>query len=312
MKVIYKKWESGQGFEEMQAKIYNQVSGLPARAEEIGPRNNHRGKEATRYALKDDGKPLAYITSEILHGEPGRAHIGYPWSLPECPADVKDKLFDDLLNYLYSIDGIMQIRTAVVKASKTMKAQTEYFLDRGFIENERHYRYNLDMDVVETASREIIEETASLTARAATEKDIAALVELSNLDPYLRYEFPNEEGFVTYFKDRVLKDGHCIILYDQERPVMATAPLRFKPDGNFLKGDEDRYIMRFTASRPGYEYAWDRLVIELAKECNRAGLTDFPIRASFGYRASGPTAIGIAGLQSNIELVEIFYVHNRK
>ena len=39
MKVKYMKWESGQGLEEVQAKIYTEVSGLPARAEQIGPRN---------------------------------------------------------------------------------------------------------------------------------------------------------------------------------------------------------------------------------------------------------------------------------
>jgi hypothetical protein len=312
MKVVYRKWESGQGLEEIQAKIYTTVSGLPARAEEIGPRNDHRGKESTRYALTEDGKPLAYITSDISDTEPGRAHIGYPWSLPECPLEAKEKLFNDLLDHLYSLNGIRQVRTAVVTGSKTKKEQIQYFLDRGFTETERLYQYYLDMNVNETAAKDITGEEAILTARVATEDDIPALVELCLADTNLRNAFPNEEGFTTYFRERVLKDGHCVMLFDSDRPVMATAPLRFKPDGNLLRGDEDRYIMRFTASRPGYEYAWDRLVIELARECKAAGLTDFPIRTFFGYRATGPAAIGIAEMQFNIELAEIFYVHRKE
>jgi len=58
MIVKYKKWESGKGLEEIQANIYTEISGLPAQAERIGPRNDERGEDATRYALTEDGKPL--------------------------------------------------------------------------------------------------------------------------------------------------------------------------------------------------------------------------------------------------------------
>ncbi len=311
MKVEYKKWEPGQGLEEIQARIYTEVSGLPARAEEIGPRNDNRGKEATRYALTEVGTPLAYITSDILDDEPGSALIGYPWSLQNCPREVKDKLFNDLLEYLYNLEGINRIRTAVVADSKTKREQINYFEERGFIEAERNYRYNLDMDVNKTAEQKSDSESVKLTVRGATEKDIENLIDLALADNRLRYAFPDRSGFATYFGDRVLKDGHCILLFDGDKLVASTAALRFKPDGRILKGEEDRIIMRYTAFLPGYEFSWDRLAIELAKECKAAGMMEIPIRVTFGFEARGAVAMGVANMQPNIELYQIMYTHQR-
>ena len=72
MKVEYKNWESGKKYEEVQAKIYVEVSGMPATAEQIGPRNDQRGVDATRYAFTKDGEPLAYITSDVIDENQGR------------------------------------------------------------------------------------------------------------------------------------------------------------------------------------------------------------------------------------------------
>lgn len=315
MKVQYKKWESGKGLEEIQAQIYTEVSGLPARPEQIAPRNDDRGADATRYALTEDGKALAYVTSSISNDEPWRGFIGYPWSMKDCPAEVKDKIFQELLDHLYSKDGIKQVRSAIVVGSKTKKEQINYLKGKGFVESERFYTYTKDLNIEKSAAIKVEEkfdgQEAELISRVATEKDIPALVELCLADPHLRGAFPDEEAFTTYFKDRVLKDGHCVMLFDGDKPVSATAPLRFAPEGNILKGEEERYIMRFTAARPGYEYSWNRLTIELAKECKAGGMTDIPLRVWFGFRAGGPAAIGLTKMNPDIELNEIFYVHER-
>jgi hypothetical protein len=315
MKVQYKKWESGQGLEEIQAQIYTEVSGLPARAEQIGPRNDDRGTDATRYALTEDGKPLAYVTSATGGDESWRGFIGYPWSMKDCPRDVKDKLFDELLEHVYSTEGVKQVRTAVVVGSKTKDEQIEYFKEKGFEEAERYYTYTKDLDIEKSAAIDVKKKfdgkEAELTSRVATEDDISALVELCLADPNLRRAFPDEEAFSAYFKDRVLADGHCVMLFDGDKLVSASAPLKFAPDGNLVKGEEDRYIMRFTAARPGYEFAWNRLTIELAKECKAAGMTDLPLRTWFGFRTQGAAAIGLAKMNPDIELNEIFYVHQK-
>jgi len=315
MKVQYKKWESGQGLEEIQAQIYTEVSGLPARAEQIGPRNDDRGADATRYALTEDGKPLAYVTSVTGGDEPWRGFIGYPWSVKNCPREVKDKLFAELLDHIYSIDGIKQIRTAVVMGSKTAKEQIDYFKEKGFVESEQYYLYTKDLDIKKSAAIDVKKKfegkEAELSSRVATEKDIPALIELCLSDPSIRGAFPNEDAFTRYFKDRVLKDGHCVMLFDGDKLVAASAPLKFVPDGNILRGDEERYIMRFTATRPGYEFSWNRLAIEIAKECKSAGMTEYPLRAWFGFRANGAAAIGLTKMNPDMELNEIFLVHQK-
>jgi hypothetical protein len=315
MEIQYTKWESGKGLEEIQAQIYTEVSGLPALPEQIGPRNDERGTDATRYALTKDGKPLAYVTSFTVNDEPWRGFIGYPWSLNECPTEAKHKIFDELLEHLYSKDGIQRIETAVVIGSKTNKEQIEYFKEKGFTESERIYTYTKDLDLKKSAAIDVNKKfegvEAELTSRVATEKDIPDLVELCQADPRLRRAFPSEDAFTDYFRDRVLKDGHCVMLFDNDRIVAATAPLKFAPDGRILSGDEERYIMRFTATRPGFEFTWNRLVIELAKECNTAGLTELPLRTVFGFRAEGAAAIGLAKMNPDIELNEIIYVHQR-
>ena len=125
MKVQYKKWESGKGLEEIQANIYTEVSGLPAQAEQIGPRNDERGEDATRYVLTEDGKPLAYVTSATDTDQPQRGFIGYPWSMKDCTTVEKEKIFTELMDQIYNLDGINQIRSGVVIGSKTKKEHTE-------------------------------------------------------------------------------------------------------------------------------------------------------------------------------------------
>lgn len=308
MDVKYKKWKSGEGLEEVQARIYTEVSGIPARAEEIGPRNDERGTEASRYAFSKEGEPLAYITSLVSDEALGRIHIGYPWSLPNCPVEVKDKLLSDIITHYKGQETTKQIRTSVVLASKTKDAQIEFFEKRGFVEDEKAYRFAKDYDIVKTSKLELSGSEANLKCKIATDDDLDTLIELTKADPYMSQAFPNDDAYVPYFKDRVLKDGHAVILYDGDKAVAASAPLLFKPDGRLLDGDEDKVIMRFTSLLPGYTYAWSRLLVEVAKEAKKAGLKDYPIRAMFGFLSRGSVVGGMARIEPDFEEVETFFV----
>ncbi|MBY8999067.1 MAG: hypothetical protein KGD60_15180 [Candidatus Thorarchaeota archaeon] len=310
MNVVYKKWNPEEKLEEAQAKIYTDVSGLPARAEEIKPRNIQRGEDSTRYALTKDGDPLAYVTSWIHDDNHEEGGIGYPWSLPECPPEAKEKIFDELFAHLKKEKKLKKINTGIVLSSKVVKDQIQFFEERGFKETERAYRYTKDLDVAKFASKNLEGKYAELKSRQATEDDVDLLIDIAMSDPQLNRAFPDEAGFRTYFETRVLKDGHAILVLDGDKVVAASAALKLKPDGLFLFGDEERVLMRFTAIRPGYNHAWKRLVVEFAKEVKSAGWENTPIRVGFGFSTEGVVASGVAGMDSDLEEFELFMAYN--
>ncbi|MFX1508871.1 MAG: hypothetical protein ACFFBR_01060 [Promethearchaeota archaeon] len=305
MKIVYRHWEPDQGLEDIQAKIYTEASGLPVRAEQIRARNMSRDPKMTRYALKENGDPLAYITSRDSTSEKGRTYIGYPWTMPGAPPDVQAKLFDDLFAFLKKRKETEEIATTVVLSAKIAKQQLAYWQEKGFEEDERLYRYLLDFTVKEIGSWKLGKELTTLTSREATNKDLKYLYEISKLDPTLSGEFQTEEARESYFKDRVLKDGHAVLLFDKEKVIAASAPLKIEPDQLFLIADEPRVIMRFTAIRPGYQYAWKRLVVEIAKEMKTAGWSDIPLRTNFFFSTNAPIAINFAEMRPELQMFEI-------
>lgn len=295
MNVEYKNWETGKKYEEVQAKIYTEVSGIPANPEQIGPRNDGRGADATRYAFTKDGEPLAYITSDVVDENQGRVLVGYPWSLPRCPIDVKDKLLKDMIDQLKKKETTRTIVTSVVLQSKTSDDQIAYFKERGFVEDENGFTFNKDFDVEQKSKEKLDGPAGALKAKVATDDDLETLIALTKEDPRMSTAFPNDEAYLPYFKDRVLKDGHAVILFDGETAVAASAPLLFKPDGRVLQGDEERVIMRFTSVKPGCNYAWQRLLVEVAKCAIDAGWDKTPIRVGFGFSSQDPLSVAIAG-----------------
>ncbi|MHA1137291.1 MAG: hypothetical protein ACTSSE_12470 [Candidatus Thorarchaeota archaeon] len=309
MKVQYKNWESGKGLEEIQAKIYTEVSGIPVNPEQIGPRNDERGTDATRYAFTKEGEPLVYITSDIVDADNGRVLVGYPWSLPECPIEVKDKLLNDMIDHLKNKEGTQTIITSVVLQSKTKNEQIEYFEKRGFVEDERGFAFNKDFDIEKTIKKEFDGPAGALKAKVATDDDLDTLIELTKVDPRMNSAFPNDDAYEPYFKDRVLKDGYAVILFDGNEAVAASAPLLFKPDGRILQGDEDRVIMRFTSIRPGHSYAWKRLLVEVAKAAKDAGWSKTPIRAGFGFTSRDILATSIIEVIPEITQYSVNFVY---
>ena len=309
MDVEYKNWESGKGLEEVQAKIYTEVSGLPARAEDIGPRNDQRGSDMTKYALTKEGEPLAYITSWQSNSEPGSYGIGYPWSLPNCPKDVKIKMFKEQLNYLKSKKDLKRIRTAVVVASKTAKDQIRFFEENGFVEDESVVRFNKDFDVKSLSKITVNTKAATLKVRIATNDDVDILIDLVKSDKQLGNYFPTREAAKGYFEGRVLKDGHAVILFDKDIAVAASALLKMDPDNFIVRADSERIIPRFVAIRPSYRYAYDRLLAELAKEALVAKWQDVPLRVGLGFETEDYAISLLAESQPEMYVYEILMAY---
>lgn len=304
MKVVYKNYEADQGLDELQAKIYTEASGLPATAEEIRARNIERDQKMTQYALTEAGEPLAYVTCRDSSSELGRTYIGYPWKLPDCPKEAQMKLFAEQLDYLKNREETKSIGSTVVMGSKIAEKQLEFLYTQGFREDDQIYFYNEDFEAKEVSKWKLNEVESSYTAKVATVEDVKGLMDLIKSDSYIRNAFPNDDAMRAYLVDRVLKDGHAIVILKDDKMVAASAALRLTPDSPSLVGDEDRFIMRFSAIRPGYKGVWRRLVIEIAKELVASKLVDVPFRLRTTYTSRDPVAAGIAEIKPEIELFE--------
>ncbi len=312
MKIKYTVWEPDKGLEDIQAEIFSHASGIPERADIIRQRNLQRAPEMTRYALTEDGKPLAYVTARDSSSGEGRTYIGYPWTMPDCPEKVQLKIFDELLSYLEEREETTEIGTTIITRSNLREQQAEFFSKRGFEEDERIFTYILPLDVVETSKLAVSEKAAALKSKVATEDDIDHLVEIFMAEEGLRSQVADEAAAKSYFTDRVLPTGHAVLLYDGDTVVAGTAPLRSEPDGNRVRGDEERIIMRFTAIRPGYEFAWTRLLVEMAKECKKAGWTDIQIQAESWVTGEGAAIAGLAEIRPELNDFEAVWLRKKE
>ncbi len=312
MKIVYKHYKPNQGLEEVRAKIYTKATGLPANAEQIRIQAEGRDPKLMRFAFTKEGKPLAYISASGGDYEPWSIGMGYPWALPGCPKEVQEKLFEDLFGYLKRQKKIQEIGTNVTYESKIHKEQIRFFLEKGFIEKERFFVSDHDIDVKEAAKWKMTKDIKSLRGRKATQKDRDALIDICLADPQSRSAFPNRDAWVSYFDDRVLKAGHAVMVFKGNKLVAASAPLRYKPDGVFLTGKGERTIMRFTAIRPGYTHAWKRLLIEVAKECVAAKWTDIPLRVRWGFSTSSYAAPALMSKDSEFKEVSVILAYTKK
>ncbi len=305
MKVIYRHYEPEQKLEEIRAQIYTTASGLPATADQIRVQALNSDPKLMRFAFTEKDEPLAYISASGSDSQPWTIGMGYPWSLPGCPSNVQEKIFKDLISYIKRNEKIQEITTGVVWASKIANDQIQFFQENGFTEKERVFLYSLDYDITEVSQWKLTKDISSFSSRVATSKDVNQLVELCQSDPIIRNAFPTQEAWKSYFEDRVLKDGHAVMVFKGNQVVAASAPLRFKPDGIFLRGNEERIIMRFRAVRPGHQEAWKRLLIELTKEAVAAGWTDLPLRESIFFSTNSLTATILAEQHPDIEETQI-------
>ncbi len=308
MKVKYRHYEPDLGLEELQAKVYSEVSGLPTSAKEIKERiqGDKRDPKMIRYALTDEKEILAYVQARDSPIRLGRTAISYPWALQECPKEVQYRLFDDLVAYLRKRQNTKEIITGVVLRSLIKDQQLKFFQEKGFFEKERISRYISDYDIRELVTWKISEEITEFTSRLGTLDDLDQLIDLIQRDSYTSLMLPTSKAITDYLKKKVLKDGHLILIFEDDLLVAARAPLLIEPDNNLIKENEgERVIIRFSAIRPGYQTAWKRLLIEISKECAIAGWSEIPLRAYFWFFAMSPPAMALVELDPKFEVLEI-------
>ncbi len=259
--IEYTFYESGKGFERVQADLFNSNTRSNVSAEDIEQKiiRNKKDPRLLRYAFTEENKPLAYIQASQVSST--IYYLGYPWCTTDCPPSVQEKLFSDMLTYLKSkkpkeIQYWIRFDWPQVK---------DFFLERDFKLKVKGLEYSFD---IEKLSNQHIDQLSKYKSRLAAEDDINSLIDLGRSDKELHEAGLTEEFFQDYFKNKVLKDGHCIIISHDSQDVCASAPLLDQPSS-----DSPNLLLRFTATRPGYEEAWPLLLTEIAKECKKAGWT---------------------------------------
>ncbi|MFX0084660.1 MAG: hypothetical protein ACFFAU_03220 [Candidatus Hodarchaeota archaeon] len=267
MKIEYHTYKPG--YEEDQARIYTKATGIKATAEEIRLRykEDKTDPKFIRFAFMN-GKIVAYCQARV--DKKDSIAIGYPWAFPECPPEAQNKLFDDLMSYIKKRKQPKDFHYWIRHDWEHVK---QFFKQKGFILEKEGLIYDIDV----TEASKIENNNSLFTSRIATKNDLNLLVEIARADKLLK-TFMTKEVMIDYFTNKVLADGHAILVFKEGKIVCASAPLREYPG----QEEKDHMILRFTATRNGYEEAWKTLIIEIAKECVASGpeWTQNPLRVN--------------------------------
>ena len=262
MGIIYKFYEPDNDYEQIQADLYNNAIGKygtpgNATADQIKERYRVEGfdNKGVQYAFDDD-KPIAYIqTRKVV--ETKQVYIGYPWSTIDCPEEVKDHMFKNMVNYLYTRDPEYKIVCGVIQDSWT---DIRDFLKKYNCTVETEYKTYL-LDITNLSKLD----NSGYTSKIGTSDDEEALFELCMSEPGFSDTFPNEEAVKSFVKD-VLKELETILIYKNDELVSSGAVFSYEPDRNNIINT------RFTATADyKFEY-WKAYVIEIAKRLKKKGL----------------------------------------
>ena len=251
MDVVYKNYEPNKGFEELQAKIYNEAvkpyDGATVTPEQIKSRfeADKPDFQGIRYALKPDGSPLAYIQYRYEKKD-NEIHIGYPWATAECAPDVQEKLYSEELAYVKSKYSGAKILMGYI--SNSFSRMHDFAKRKGFVVNDVEKQFEFD---IKSAIKVKVEGNKP---KLATMEDLETLVTLGTSDTELEM---SKDYATSYFKGRVIPQGNCIILSKDAKPVAACAALK--------AWRKETSLIRFTAIAPGNESLKLSLYAELAK-----------------------------------------------
>jgi hypothetical protein len=269
MDVQYRKYQPNEGLEEKQAEIYvNAQSRIPDRAypvpsveevvQQIKTRNETEAPDvnAIRYALTKDGKPLAYVQSHYANRY-NATEISFPHAMENCPPEVQNKLFKDVLEYIVDRDKDKgddhQIIVGGIYQSQR-KAEIDFLQTHGFKVDRKYITYRHISGSLEVQG----EDKFTLRKGDLTdEKDLAFLIELGKVDETAIAAFPKEEQLKRYYENIQNRPLKVILIFEDDLIVAAGA----------IRAEEDQDpSVQFTFYRPGHEAAWKLLMTKIAKK----------------------------------------------
>ena len=262
MEVIYKAYEPEKGYETFQAEIYNNAiekyNGNFITPEDIHDRLKYshppQDLHGIFFAFTVDNRPLSYIQYHIQKTK--KLYIDHAWSTHECPKEVQQKLYDIMIQYIKAkYPDKKEIYLGYIDESFIDVVQ--FIKSQGFKPYDTDTYYSLDLDKLSS-----LEPDQKFNYREATIKDLDLLVSLalkSNL------KTSGEAWLRTYLKAKVLREGNCMILFDEQDIIGSTAII----DGYY---DGKESLISFQAIKDCYKNIQKSLLIYLGRYLLNKGL----------------------------------------
>ena len=214
MNITYKNYAPNEGLEEIQGKLYSMNNNRTVTGKEIQERFEQEkiDPKSVIYAFTSENKPLAYIQARD-YPQLGQTHIGRPWTTPECPDEVKEKMFNDLFKYMVSreTDLKLLLNTNLDPKIEQLAKDHNMVLDRNLVQ------FEFDRSTLAKFDKS----PYNYTIRKATMDDLEGIYTCRNIayrvDPKER-----NERFIEYLKTTI-ESGYFYLVYDGEMLIGAGA-----------------------------------------------------------------------------------------
>ncbi|MHA1975888.1 MAG: hypothetical protein ACW98I_03175 [Candidatus Hodarchaeales archaeon] len=255
----YKLWEPDQGLEDQQAEVFNDANEYkfqPADGDQIRKlfSKYKMQSEYVRYAFRGK-KMVGYIHARVQE-QVKEIVLSFPWTVPHTPAEVRDTLFQSIIQYFRDQVKFthFQIR---VNPMVQPEANIKYLLKQGF--NIKNTWKELLLSVSEVATGKY---DSKFSSRLGSEEDIDDLTNLIKQDGSLTKQLDTLDKIKTYITEQILPTKHLILVYEDEILCAACTP----------KEEELRVIMDFAVFRHiKNQEPFIPLFVELSKACIKSG-----------------------------------------
>ncbi|TFH31374.1 MAG: hypothetical protein E4G98_00170 [Promethearchaeota archaeon] len=275
MAFTYRNYAPNQGLEAIQARIFNQAN-VPRNVtpEEIQERFEREkiDPKTVVYAFNEQDEPVAYIQARD-YPDRKEVHLGYPWSMPDCPLDVQKKMFSDLLTYLKTRDSDLAIRSNTQNIPKFV----EFVKTQGFIEDGKVIRFEINLNSIANAKADFSNLPYTLRKATMDDYDAVKIAYFKALGDLARQD---NENFNTFVKQCIESGFMHLAIYNETIVGACTNTI---PDAENIALDDQNFGLQFFFTHIGEEKAISMLMrnaIEIAvreqwnRDTIRIGFTD--------------------------------------
>lgn len=140
----------------------------------------------------------------------------------------------------------------------------EFAKSKGFVEKNRFTRFNFDLEKAKTI------DAPHYATKIISLDELDTIVELAKGDLTFMENFDGESSLITYFKDKVLPEGHTVVVLDEKGQYIAA--------GAALTGNvKGATLIRATILRTGFEAVFRTMIAALANYCQENGMEKDPL-----------------------------------